>query len=147
MMLCEILESARKQLVRLAPACLFTLIGTQQVVVLDTRTPTDRAMYGCIPGSVHTPRTVLEWRVALDAPLRIPEVTHVDQLLVVVCNEGFSSSLAAVSLQSLGFHRATDLIGGVTGWAQAGLPLIAPQSDETGIRNDQTDTPAEIGRG
>jgi rhodanese-related sulfurtransferase len=139
--LAELLTETRKRLVRIAPNQLCELManGKESVVVLDTRTPTDRATYGCIPGSVHTPRTVLEWRVALDAPLRIPEITSHDQLLVVVCNEGFSSSLAAATLQSLGFHGATDLIGGVIGWIDAGLPIVHPHNDETGIRNDNPD--------
>ena len=135
-MLDELLAAARTQLLRLEPQQLFDLMATAGVVVLDTRTPTDRTAYGCIPGSIHTPRTGLEWRVALDAPLRRAEVTDLDQLLVVVCNEGFSSSLAAVSLQTLGFHRATDLVGGVMAWADAKLPLVPPQGDEIGLRND-----------
>jgi rhodanese-related sulfurtransferase len=134
--LAELLESARRKLVRLGPPELAAFLETGNALVLDTRTPTDRATYGCIPGSIHTPRTVLEWRVAMDAPLRISQITNTDQLLVVVCNEGFSSSLAAVSLQSLGFHRATDLVGGVLGWGQAGLPLVPPHADEIGIQND-----------
>ena len=72
--------------------------------------------------------------MALDAPLRIDQITGHEQLLVVVCNEGFSSSLAAVSLQQLGFHRATDLIGGVKAWADAGFALVAPLNDEIGMR-------------
>ncbi len=130
----ELLVKTRTQLDRLGPVPLADLLDRGEATVLDTRTPTDRARYGCIPGALHTPRTVLEWRVALDAPLRIPEITDHDQLLVVVCNEGFSSSLAAASLQSLGFWRATDLIGGVAAWAAAGLPVVPPAGDEVGIR-------------
>jgi rhodanese-related sulfurtransferase len=95
--LTALLECARRDLTRLTPTALARHLDEGDAVVLDTRTPTDRATYGCIPGSIHTPRTVLEWRVALDAPLRIPQITNHDQLLVVVCNEGFSSSLAAKS--------------------------------------------------
>lgn len=133
-----LLASARARLTRLGPV---QLVEAQRngAVVLDTRTPTDRTRYGCIPGSIHTPRTVLEWRVALDAPLRRSEIHSHDQLLVVVCNEGFSSSLAAVTLQNLGFHRATDLIGGVLAWTDAGLPLVAASDDEIGIRADSPD--------
>jgi rhodanese-related sulfurtransferase len=140
MSLTEMLDEARRHLTRLTPTELAQRMERDAVVVLDTRTPTDRATYGCIPGSVHTPRTVLEWRVALDAPLRIPQITGHDQLLVVVCNEGFSSSLAAVSLQALGFARATDLVGGVLGWSAAGLPVVAPEGDERGIQHDATAT-------
>jgi rhodanese-related sulfurtransferase len=148
--LAELLEEARASLRRLTPDELSTMmqhdremsVAPSRIVVLDTRTPSDRALYGCIPGSLHTPRTVLEWRVAPDAPLRRREIHGSDQTLVVVCNEGFSSSLAAVTLQRLGFVNATDLIGGVMAWRDAGLPIIEAGSeigsggDEVGIVND-----------
>ncbi len=124
---------------RIAPLELAELMASGEALVLDTRTPTDRKLYGCIPNSVHTPRTVLEWRVALDAPLRLSQITGHGQLLVAVCKEGFSSSLAAVSLQALGFHRATDLIGGVMAWRDAGLPIVSPTDDEVGLRTNETD--------
>jgi rhodanese-related sulfurtransferase len=144
----DLLEAARSSLTRVTPAELAELLARQSdVVVLDTRTPTDRATYGCIPGSLHTPRTVLEWRVAMDAPLRLREINSYDQHLVVVCNEGFSSSMAAASLQSLGFHRATDLIGGMMAWLDAELPTVAPHDDEVGIQYDShTDSVAISGR-
>ena len=69
----------------------------------------------------------------MDAPLRLPQITNFDQLLVVVCNEGYSSSLAAATLQKLGFRRATDLIDGVIGWKAAGLPVIDALNDEIGV--------------
>jgi rhodanese-related sulfurtransferase len=137
----HLLVHARAQLVRLSPHQLAEFAAAGEAVILDTRTPTDRELYGCIPGSIHTPRTVLEWRVAMDAPLRLSEVTHLDQLLVVVCNEGFSSSLAAASLQNLGFRRATDLIGGVMGWRNAGLQTELPRNTESGIRCDSAFAP------
>eukprot|EP00731_Ephydatia_muelleri_P028960 Em0020g604a len=134
--LADLLDEARSCLTRLTP---HQLLEAQQTgtapLVLDTRTPTDRALYGCIPGSVHTPRTVLEWRVAMDSPLRLAQVTGYDQLLVVVCNEGYSSSLAAATLHKLGFHRATDLIGGVLGWKAAGLPVVDAVDDEVGVQS------------
>ena len=87
------------------------------MVVLDTRTPTDRDRFGVIAGSVHAPRTVLEWAVDPASGYHHPAVRGFDQRLVVVCHEGYSSSLAAQSLRRLGFHRATDLVGGVAGVA------------------------------
>ena len=130
----QLVANARKGLLRLTPLELRDAVDAG-ALILDVRTPTDRALFGCIPGSLHVPRTVLEWRVAPDAPLRSPEIQGPDQHLVVVCNEGFSSSLAAATLQQLGFLRATDLIGGVIGWAAAGLPLVPPHGDEIGIRH------------
>ena len=132
----QLLTKARSQLHRITPLELASAMQRHEAIALDTRTPSDRALYGGIPGSLHTPRTVLEWRVALDAPLKLPEITSHDQLLVVVCNEGFSSGLAAMTLQQLGFHRATDLIGGVMAWREAGLPLVDAVGDEIGIQTD-----------
>lgn len=68
-------------------------------------------------------RTVLEWRLDPASIWRIPEATGYDREIVVVCREGFSSSLAAASLQALGLRRATDMIGGVQAWREAGLPM------------------------
>lgn len=131
----EYLASARASLTRLAAHDLAT---TADAVVLDIRTPTDRSLYGCIPGSFHTPRTVLEWRVALDAPLRLSVIHHLSQRLVVVCNDGNASSLAAVTLQQLGYTRATDLIGGVLAWKAAALPLTpSGGDDEVGMRSER----------
>ncbi len=127
----DLVAEARACLSRLSAV---ELAASTEALVLDTRTPTDRALYGCIPGSVHAPRTVLEWRVALDSPLRLRAIVGFDQLLVVVCNEGCSSSLAAVNLQRLGFYRATDLVGGVSAWIDAGLATVRPEGDEIGVQ-------------
>ena len=131
--LSELLDDARSGLKRLSP---LELSQRADAIVLDTRTPTDRALYGCIPGALHVPRTVLEWRVAQDAPLRLGQITSTEQTLVVMCNEGFSSSLAAATLQSLGYENATDLVGGFLAWRDAGLPIERGTNDEIGIRPD-----------
>lgn len=131
--LSELLDDARSKLKRMSP---LELTQSADAIVLDTRTPTDRALYGCIPGSLHVPRTVLEWRVAQDAPLKLEQITSTAVTIVVVCNEGFSSSLAAATLQTLGYENATDLIGGFLAWRDAGLPVDRPENDEIGIRAD-----------
>ncbi|HEY3535036.1 MAG TPA: rhodanese-like domain-containing protein [Pedococcus sp.] len=74
-------------------------------------------------------RTVLEWRLDLTSPWRVPEVVGPDQLVVVACRHGYSSSLAAASLQALGLHRATDMVGGVEAWLAAGLPVHQGPAD------------------
>ena len=130
----QLLADARRGLRRLTPLEVRDAVADAGALILDVRTPTDRAQFGCIPGSLHMPRTALEWQVAPDAPLRSPKIQGLDQHLVVVCNHGLSSSLAAATLQQLGFLRATDLIGGVIGWAEAGLPLEPPEGDEIGIQ-------------
>ncbi|WP_432993457.1 rhodanese-like domain-containing protein [Dactylosporangium sp. CA-233914] len=92
-------------------------------LVVDTRTETQRAEAGELPGALVIDRTVLEWRLDPAGDARIPEATGYDLEIVVVCRQGYSSSLAAQSLRRVGLHRATDLAGGVEAWVAAGLPL------------------------
>lgn len=75
---------------------------------------------------MHLPRTVLEWRVDPTNGYLHPAVRSFDQRLVVVCNHGYSSSVAAATLQRLGYPSATDLVGGVHAWRAAGLPVVPP---------------------
>jgi rhodanese-related sulfurtransferase len=120
----DLVAEARAQLVRMTPHTLAArLRADPDCLVLDTRTPTDRARCGTIAGSIHLPRTTLEWRVDPSSGYSHPRIRHLEQSLVVLCNEGYSSSLAAVSLQRLGFGNATDLVGGFSAWRQAGLPV------------------------
>jgi rhodanese-related sulfurtransferase len=85
-------------------------------LVLDTRPVEQRERDGSLPGAVVVDRNVLEWRLDPTSPDRIPEATDFERRVVVVCNEGYSSSLAAASLQQLGLRRATDLVGGYQAW-------------------------------
>jgi rhodanese-related sulfurtransferase len=121
----QMLTTARAGLARLTPEALNTALS-KGAIVLDTRTPTDRDRFGCIPRAIHAPRTLIEFMVDPDWGYQHPAIRGFDQVLVCVCNGGFSSSLAAASLQRLGFHRATDLIGGVEAWRDAGFPLVPP---------------------
>jgi rhodanese-related sulfurtransferase len=98
-------------------------------LLIDTRTDTQRAKQGDLPGAIVIDRTVLEWRLDPTSHHRIPEATGHDLLIVVVCRQGYSSSLAAASLRSLGLHRATDLVGGVEAWLAAGLPTTSEPPD------------------
>ncbi|HEX2772372.1 MAG TPA: rhodanese-like domain-containing protein, partial [Micromonosporaceae bacterium] len=82
-----------------------------------------RARQGKLPGAVVIDRTVLEWRLDPAGRWRIPELTGADQVVIVVCSQGYSSSLAAASLQAVGLPRATDVIGGALAWIDAGLPV------------------------
>ncbi len=120
----DLVAEARAQLVRVSPQALAVQLSADpDCVVLDTRTPTDRARFGAIAGSIHVPRTTLEWRVDPASGYSHPRIRTFEQSLVVLCNEGYSSSLAAASLQRLGFVNATDLIGGFAAWCDAGLPV------------------------
>ena len=98
-------------------------------LLIDTRTETQRRERGDLPGALVIDRTVLEWRLDPASPDRIPEATGYDLRVVVVCRQGYSSSLAAASLRAVGLHRATDMIGGVEGWLAAGLPMLTGPAD------------------
>ena len=85
-------------------------------LVVDTRPASLREADGAMPGALIVERNVLEWRLDPTSPWRLPEVRDHDQEIVVFCDEGYASSLAAASLQSLGLERATDLDGGYQAW-------------------------------
>lgn len=105
-------------------------------LLVDTRSNDERAREGVIPGSLHIPRSVLEWRVDPDADpaFHNPHIDGLDQRLVLVCAHGESTSLAAATLQDLGFTGATDLVGGFTAWRDAGLPVRpAPEPDPRAV--------------
>ena len=110
----ELLFEARSGLTRVAPEELADASRLGALVV-DIRDSGDRAIEGAIPGSVHIPRSVLEWRLAPTSKWRSHDLTA-DSLVVLVCSEGFSSTLAAANLQKLGLAGATDLIGGYRAW-------------------------------
>ncbi|MGK5684341.1 rhodanese-like domain-containing protein [Actinoplanes sp. URMC 104] len=98
-------------------------------LLVDTRTDVQRRQQGSLPGAVVIDRTVLEWRLDPASPNRIPEATGHDLVVVVVCRQGYSSSLAAASLRSVGLVNATDLAGGVEAWLAAGLPTVSGPED------------------
>jgi rhodanese-related sulfurtransferase len=95
-------------------------------LLIDIREDDQRRADGLIPGAVVLPRNSLEWRCDPASPWRHPAVTRRDLRIILVCNQGYQSSLAAATLQQLGLIHATDLDGGFTAWAAAGLPVIAP---------------------
>ncbi|MFE9536688.1 rhodanese-like domain-containing protein [Streptomyces sp. NPDC006691] len=95
-------------------------------LLVDIRYAALRERDGLIPGALVVERNELEWRLDPQGSHRAAEATGHDLRVVVVCNEGYASSLAAVSLRQLGLYRATDLIGGFQAWRAAGLPLTPP---------------------
>ncbi len=121
----DTLDEARQGLARLTPAEA-AAAQAAGALIIDTRTPTDREREGVIPGPIHFARTVLEWQVDPASGYGDPAITGLDQHLIIVCNEGYASSLAAATLQRLGFRRATDMIGGFRAWRAAGLPILMP---------------------
>jgi len=118
----EVLEQARRKLVRIEPKEAAAELANGALLV-DTRTEAQRARQGEIPGAIVIDRTVLEWRLDPKSPSRIEQATDHQIRVIVVCAEGFSSSLAAASLQDIGLVNATDLIGGFQAWKAAGLPV------------------------
>lgn len=95
--------------------------GLEDFTVVDIRDLVDRQREGHIPGSFHIPRTVLEWRVDASAELPNPSLTDPDLKVVIVCNDGYSSLLAAVTPHRMGFHEIAHLEGGHRGWVAEGL--------------------------
>lgn len=127
----ELLANWRRELDRVAPCNLAAEIAAGALVV-DTRPQDQRERDGELPDAVIIDRNVLEWRLDPTSASRIPQATSTDLRVIVVCNEGYSSSLAAYTLRRLGLHRATDLIDGLQCWLRHGVPMQAapnPQVD------------------
>ncbi len=124
----DVLAAARKGVRRLTPAQAQSA-ARRGALLVDTGTETQRAQQGELPGAVVIDRTVLEWRLDPKSPWRVPEAVSADVEVVVVCREGYSSSLAAASLRAVGLHRATDLEGGFEAWLAAGLPVSTGPAD------------------
>jgi len=117
----EVLERARARLSRLTPVEA-ARAAERGALLVDTRPAAQRAADGEVPGALVIERNVLEWRLDPASAHRIPEASSYDVEVVLLCNEGYSSSLAAAALQELGLHRATDVVGGYQAWRVAGLP-------------------------
>jgi rhodanese-related sulfurtransferase len=124
----EVLEEARRRLARLTP---HQAMAAQRegALLVDTRSVDERAREGVIPGALHLPLSVLPWRLDPDSEWRHPEACDLERHVVLVCADGFSSSLAAVTLQEIGFVRATDMVGGYRAWRTSQLPVCeAPRA-------------------
>ena len=105
------LAGARAGLDRVQPADLSAEVAAGALVV-DVRPVEQRQRDGALPDALVIDRNVLEWRLDPSSSHRVAEMTSTDLRVIVVCNEGYSSSLAAATLRQLGLHRATDLVGG-----------------------------------
>ena len=117
-------SAARAGLERLTPSEAYSA-QCRGALVVDIRPDSYRRTEGSIPGALVLERNVLEWRLDPRSEARLALAAY-DLQVVVVCNEGYASSLAAGSLQQLGLSRATDLVGGFRAWRAAGLPLDLP---------------------
>ena len=92
-------------------------------MLVDVRSDHQRERDGIVPDAVHHPRNVLEWRADPESGARDERIADYGKRLIVMCDEGYASSLAARTLQDLGIERATDLDGGFQAWRAAGLPV------------------------
>lgn len=122
----EILAEARRRLHRVGPEQAHTAMGRGALLV-DIRSQAQREEQGVVPGAMHIERNVLEWRFDPESPARLPEATGYDVDVIVMCVEGYTSSLAAAALQDIGLASATDLDGGFRAWEKAGLPVVYGQ--------------------
>ena len=118
----ELLAEAREGLERLEPPDAASAMADDAVLV-DIRSDSQRAQDGIVPGAVVIPRNVLEWRCDPGSPHRDERVCDPTRQVIVLCDEGYQSSLAAANLKRLGLERVTDLAGGFQAWRAAGLPV------------------------
>ncbi|MET8718795.1 rhodanese-like domain-containing protein [Streptomyces misionensis] len=121
----ELLERVRAGYRRVEAREAYATARAGEALLVDIRYAALRERDGLIPGALVIERNELEWRLDPRGSHRLPEATGHDLRIVLVCNEGYASSLAAASLHQLGLHRATDLVGGFQSWRAAGLP-VAP---------------------
>ncbi len=119
----QLLAEARARLDRLSPLQASRAAG-EGAVLVDIRPAAQRAAEGEIPGVLTVERNVLEWRFDPASDASLPQASY-DLQVIVVCSEGYTSSLAAAALQDLGILGATDLDGGFRAWQAAGLPVVS----------------------
>jgi rhodanese-related sulfurtransferase len=123
----ELLARVRGRIDRVHPEEVAARVAAGALRV-DTRPWEQRAWDGAVPGAVVVDRNVLEWRLDPASPDRLPQVTGYDLEVIVLCHQGYSSSLVADTLRTLGLVRTVDVIGGFEAWAAKGLPVVLVRS-------------------
>ncbi|MET8810377.1 rhodanese-like domain-containing protein [Streptomyces sp. NPDC004549] len=123
----ELLERVRDGYRRVEAREAYEAAREGDALLVDIRYAALRERDGLIPGALVIERNELEWRLDPQGSHRLPEATGHDVHVLVLCNEGYASSLAAASLHQLGLHRATDVVGGFQAWRAAGLPVETPE--------------------
>jgi rhodanese-related sulfurtransferase len=119
----DLLREARTRLTRVTPAQAAEQLD-RGAILIDIRSDSQRDRDGVIPGAAFVPRNVLEWRLDPFSAHRIEELARRDRRVILICDEGFQSSLAAATLQRMGLD-AGDVIGGFQAWMSAGLPVTS----------------------
>ncbi len=130
----ELLAAARERIARLEPEEAWAAQSAGEALVVDLRSTDERRRHGIVPGSIHVPRSVLEWRADPASEWRNPHLSETERRLLLLCAEGYSSSLAAASLVDLGLERSGDVVGGFSAWRRAGLPVVATPEEKDGSR-------------
>ena len=126
----ELLERARACITRHSPVEAAEAMRCGGVLV-DLRPVEYRWRFGEIPGAVAVSRHVLEWRVDVTGPWHLKELSVPDQEIILICNEGYTSSLAAYQLRTqLGLTKVTDVEGGFAAWVAAGFPVVTRLPDQ-----------------
>lgn len=123
----QLLDACRARIDRLDPAAT-RAAAEAGALVIDTRCAEQRQQTGIIPGSVHVPLSVLYWRLDPASGYEDPRLADLDRQVILVCADGYSSSVAAATLRDLGFVRACDLNGGFSAWQAADLPVESPRA-------------------
>jgi rhodanese-related sulfurtransferase len=118
----QLLEAARAQLERVTAEQALAAMRAGALLI-DIRSDSQRHRDGVVPGAVFVPRNVLEWRCDPASEWRDPAIARPELTQIVMCDEGYQSSLAAATLKQVGLPRATDLIGGFQAWRAAGLAV------------------------
>ena len=118
----DLLAEARSSLQRVTPEEAVAELE-EGAVLVDVRSDRQRERDGIVPQAVHHPRNVLEWRADPESDARDERIADYGKRIIVMCDAGYASSLAARTLQDLGIERATDLDGGFQAWRAAGLPV------------------------
>jgi rhodanese-related sulfurtransferase len=121
----ELLARVRSRIERVDPVEAWRRAVQGGALLVDTRPAEQRRRDGEVPGALVVDRNVLEWRLDPASPDRLPVVTGYDLEVLVLCNEGYSSSLVADTLRTLGHPRTVDVIGGFVAWAADGLPIVS----------------------
>ena len=119
----DLLATARARLERVEPEDAAAAVRDDRALLVDIRSESQRAAEGVVPEAAFVARNVLEWRLDPESPWRDPELARTDRRVIVMCDQGYQSSLVAATLQDLGHADATDLAGGFQAWRGAGLPV------------------------
>lgn len=128
----ELVREAEARIERLTPAAALEAAEAGALLV-DIRSELARDRDGVVPGAIHIPRTVLEWRLEPAGTWRNPHVGSLDSRVILLCEHGYSSALAAATLVELGYARAGDVIGGFDAWRGAGLPIRRASERSAGL--------------